>query len=204
MNSKRFLIIFALIITGFIDLYSQEIPIGIEIGTGAGFNLYDSKTSKYFDNSFYWSAQFYMYVGNLFIGFGNNSPSSTNNDSLFIYKKMHYKNEKLLLNFSTIVLGYKIYLDRKRIFSIDPYFGLLKTYVQSNNRKSGYDSRIGYCLGFYITRNIKTKLKHFQPYFFFNNRINYSKLSEINSNLGNFYYNTEFGIAFDWGDLRNK
>jgi hypothetical protein len=201
MKMKLFLLSFPLIISS-IDIKSQTIvPFGIELRFASCYDILDSKTAHYLNNSIGFTFEDYLNIGNLFVGITLSGTSSQFRDSIKIRNQTHVPNEKFNFDASKIIFGYKFY-NRKNTVSIDPYIGWVKTDFESNSSHSIYDSRIGYCCGFTINRYFRTKLKNFQPFIFLNNSINFSKLGQINNELGNFYYSCEVGAGFDWPNKR--
>ena len=192
---KKGLVIIVAILSLFsIDSSSQRrIPIGMEVGLGGGYNFYDSKTNNYFDHSPSFSFRVNMFIGNFFIELGGSQPLSKIKRSIVIGDSSFTSNDELQLNFGTCIVGYKFYLNKK-ILSVDPYIGFLRTHIDR------YDARTAYCGGFYLTRHFKTMFWDLQPSVFFNNRINYTKLNEMNYNLGNLYYSCEIGLAISWDE----
>lgn len=196
------LILFSLISTK--KTRSQDgIPIGLEVKLGSAYNMLDTKTSDYLKTNIGWVFEDYMYVGKFFIGITISSSNGNFNNSLKLRETTYKSNESLALEVMTITMGYKFY-PQKSNFSIDPYIGLLKTTIASSSGDTMYDSKKNFCLGLSLNKYFKTRFRYFQYFVFINSRLNFSKLSQLNTNLGSLYYTAEIGLGIDIGRKRNK
>jgi hypothetical protein len=200
---RYILILFTVIITFCSKAISQETaPVGMEVGFGKGINIYGSSTNKYFSNAFPPTPKLYFYFYDVFFGFDLNDYNSTCKKDIVLENKTYSTDDKMTLNFGSFLFGYKFYF--KEDLSIDPYFGFITSSFQSLNDKKVVYTKSGNCGGFVINKYFILRKKTIRPLIFFNSRLNYNKLRQMNPDLGNYNLTFDIGLGIEFGPKWNK
>ena len=201
---SRFLLILVLGCT--LHAHAQRIPIGIRVGCGFGFTAYNGATRHYFSNTPTLCSMSFLTYRGLFIGSVFTSPFSRLRDSLTLYDVTHAPHEKLSLELKSWIVGYSIRLPDQRL-SIDPYIGMVKTYIQNDNGKTSYASQMRTSVGafvyFYSEPTLKAGKYAGQWFWFVHNRLDIAQLNKLNPQLGSMQYSIQVGFGLHWGNIKD-